>query len=129
MGACGAFFLALASSDPSNPSYLPLILLLLAVFLVGFFLGRRTANIRVTGSIGIDESATGTTSPRLLVTRVVRKMELKCKCGAVFKFADGEASAPSGYEPMPSADSYICPRCGNINDLTEARSLLKDAGV
>lgn len=106
-----------------------LALLLVAVFLVGFLVGRKTSNIKVSASVDLANSPSQGSPSRLVVTKVVRKMEIKCKCGAIYKFAGGAGPLPSGYEPMPTGDSFVCPKCGNQNDLTAARDLLKDAGV
>ena len=122
-----AFSFEQASSDTVTLTYSLLASLLIVAFIMGFFVGCRTSNVRVTGSVGISDSPSMGGLSRLVAKKVVRKLEVKCKCGAIHKFSAGTGALPRGYEPMPSGDTYICPNCGNANDLTQVRALLKDS--
>lgn len=125
-----AFFIVLVFDQARSLTDPFLLVLLVVVFLVGFFVGRRTSNIKVSASVDLEPSPALGGTPRLSVqTKVIRKMEIKCKCGAIYKFAGGAGPLLSGCEPMPTGDSFICPKCGNQNDLTAARDLLRDAGL
>jgi hypothetical protein len=104
---------------PSSPLF---VIVFVAGIAVGYLLAtlRRTRTIRLSSlPSGVDSGAGG--KRRLIKTRT---MELKCKCGALWKFRD---PAEPGYEPFPSGDSFTCPGCGKIKDLREIHKLERKA--
>lgn len=61
----------------------------------------------------------------LVAKRRTFSVTLNCRCGAVWKFAEGTEPLPPGTEPLPPGDSFTCPKCGGSLDLQAAR----DAGA
>ena len=129
MHMCIAFCVALVFDQAPGLTAPTLLVVLVVVFLVGFYVGRKTSNVRVSTSVDLERSPAEGGPSRLVVKKVVRKMEIKCKCGAIYKFSGGAGPLLPGYEPLPTGDSFTCPNCGNQNDLTAARDLMKDAGL
>ena len=57
----------------------------------------------------------------------VRKLALKCKCGEVWRFSDGTGALPAGTRPMPTGDTFVCPKCGNSFDMKFEQQAEADA--
>jgi hypothetical protein len=97
-------------------------------FVAGIVVGWMLANLtRSKQTIELSAPPPGTdlsTGVRRVAKTKIRTMELKCKCGAVLKFRD---PVQPGYQPYPSGDSFSCSNCGKVFDLSQIRSLEKDA--
>lgn len=60
-------------------------------------------------------------------TATTRRLTLKCKCGAVWNFAEGTGPLPPNAQPIPTSDTFVCPQCGKSIDLTQERQLEAEA--
>lgn len=92
----------------------------IGVFAFGIVVGWLIAKhlrVQVSANVGVsgDRKLAGTA--RIIRKTVTRNLTLKCQCGAVWKFADGDVSVPPGSEPLPSGDSFTCRNCGRSIDL------------
>lgn len=105
---------------------------LIGIFLFGVAVGWTIANVRLRGSVNVRFTPTdiqrgkitgGIGFTKSLNTRTVRRMTLKCGCGAVWKFAEGDSPLPQGTQPLPHGDSFVCPNCGKAIDLAQERQL------
>jgi hypothetical protein len=102
----------------------------IAVFLLGGVLGWFAAN-----KAGINVSPKASNMPPVEVSRsggsrfvkTTRTVVLKCKCGATWQFREGTGSLSPGFEPMPTADSFTCKKCGRSIDLKVERQLEAEA--
>ena len=102
---------------------------ILAIFLLGIVVGWMFAKVRVSASVrvgspGPDISQANASGMRLTRrVNTVRRLTLKCKCGATWKFAEGISPLPPNTNPIPTGDSFVCPGCGNAIDLKQERQL------
>ena len=106
-------------------------LTVLAIFLIGIAVGWVMAKTRVSGSLNVNISPADPSQgkPRTLSfvkTTTTRTLALKCQCGAVWKFTDS-SSPQVGTQPIPTGDSFICPKCGKSMDLKAERQLEAEA--
>lgn len=107
-------------------------LTVLAVFLIGVAVGWVMAKTRVSGSLNVNISASDPSQgkPRTLSfvkTTTTRTLALKCQCGAVWKFSESSGLQPPGTQPLPTGDSFVCPKCGKSMDLKAERQLEAEA--
>jgi hypothetical protein len=97
------------------------------VFLSGFALGWVVAKLPVGGTIKVRLSpnlAPGTVPGNINITKsVVRRLTLKCQCGANWDFAEGSDALAPGTRPFPTGDTFECPSCGRSIDLKVERQL------
>ena len=114
---------------------LPGILVLVAFLAYRATLAARRRNPFPPGLPG-DPSASGL---RWTVTNVANSLDvtLKCNCGFEQKFhAEPEpagwgsnpspgAGAAAGSDPVPFGDSWNCPQCGILHDLTELHKVIR----
>jgi hypothetical protein len=99
---------------------------LLAILLAGCFVGWLLANVRITGALKIS-MARGEARTGKFEIRTVRIMQLRCQCGAVWKFRDGAAHSDPAYLPYPKGQSFTCPACGRAASLKVEHPLENDA--
>jgi hypothetical protein len=97
------------------------------VFLLGAVVGWLAAG-KIGSRVSVNVGAKPLVDPDLprgLHVRVTksRNVAIKCQCGAMLQFREGSGPFPPGIEPMPSGDSYICPKCGRSIDLKQERQL------
>lgn len=107
-------------------------LTIFAIFLVGIAVGWVMAKTRVSGSVNVDISGADPSrgKPRILSfvkTTTTRTLALKCQCGALWKFADSSGPQQPGTQPIPTSDSFVCPKCGRSVDLKAERQLEAEA--
>jgi hypothetical protein len=79
--------------------------------------------VRLQGRLAIAFQQPGDASD-LSRTSIVTKTEtlnLKCRCGAAWRFHQTSGHAAQGTQPMPSGDVFTCPNCGRSIDLREVR--------
>lgn len=80
------------------------------VFLAGVLIGWLIAkDVRVEPSLAGLDMVGGLKSPGTV--RFVRKtgnFVINCKCGAVWKFSEGDGPFPPDSQPMPPGDSFTC---------------------
>ena len=102
---------------------------LVGIFAAGFVTGWLAAKTRLRGSLGVSFSPAETSQmgASFVKTKTVRTLELKCQCGAVFKFREAGGLLPSGFQPFPAGDSFTCPNCGKVTDLNQLRKIEQDA--
>lgn len=100
-----------------------------AIFVIGVAVGWVMAKTRVSGSLqvnvpGVDPSQVGKSRTLSFVkTSTTRTLALKCQCGAFWKFTEGSGVQAPGTQPMPTGDSFVCPKCGKSMDLKAERQL------
>lgn len=100
-----------------------------AIFVIGVAVGWVMAKTRVSGSLqvsvpGVDPSQAGKSRTLSFVkTSTTRTLALKCQCGAFWKFTEGSGAQAPGTQPMPTGDSFVCPKCGKSMDLKAERQL------
>lgn len=95
-----------------------------AGFLVGWFV----ANSRSQDSA--NPQSWSPASPEIRTPtrpRSERILQVKCQCGAIWKFHDSSRGSAPGEQPLPTGDSYTCPQCGKTIDLAQARKLMAEA--
>lgn len=107
-------------------------LTVLAVFLIGIAVGWVMAKTRVSGSLNVNISPAAPsqakpTSLSFIKTTTTRTLALKCQCGAVWKFSESSGPQPPGTQPIPTGDSFVCPKCGKSMDLKAERQLEAEA--
>ena|GEM_PF-3912548 len=56
-----------------------------------------------------------------------RVLEVKCQCGAIYKFREGLPAADPSFKPYPKEDCLTCSVCGRSINLLEARKLIEQA--
>ncbi len=102
----------------------------LGIFLAGGLVGWfASGKVSARMSVGVRPELPGDPgkpSIRFQRTRT-RTMVLKCQCGAIWHFREGSGPLPTGTEPIPAGDSYICKQCGRSIDLKQERQLEADA--
>lgn len=92
------------------------------VFSVGFVAGWLLGRVRLQGSFKISfqkPDATSGSSPLLPVSKTVQTLNLKCQCGATWRFHETSGHPDQGSQPMPTGDTFTCPSCGRSIDLHE----------
>ena len=100
-----------------------------AIFVIGVAVGWVMAKTRVSGSLqvnvpGVDPSQVGKSRTLSFVkTSTTRTLALKCQCGAFWKFTEGSGTQAPGTQPIPTGDSFVCPKCGKSIDLKAERQL------
>jgi len=104
-----------------------LLLKYLLVFFLGLLLGWTIGRWRFRFSVSLEKPGDPASHTRWVVETNVRKLELKCECGAVAKFRDPLGSPNEGFQLYPPGDSYTCSQCGRSIDLKQVRSLESDA--
>lgn len=107
-------------------------LTVLAVFLIGIAVGWVMAKTRVSGSLNVNISPADPSQakPRTLSfvkTTTTRTLALKCQCGAIWKFSESSGPQLPGTQPLPTGDSFVCPKCGKSMDLKAERQLEAEA--
>ena len=104
-----------------------------AIFLSGVALGWAVARTHIGGSLKAGISTAGLSQGAkpggfgFVRQTTVRSLALKCQCGAVWKFAEGTDPQPPGTQPIPTGDSFVCPKCGNSMYLKAERQLEAEA--
>ena len=103
-----------------------------AIFVIGIAVGWVMAKTRVSGSLDVsvspaDPSQGKTRTLNFVKTTTMRTLALKCQCGALWKFTENSGPQPPGTQPMPTGDSFICPKCGKSIDLKAERQLEAEA--
>jgi hypothetical protein len=58
-----------------------------------------------------------------------RILEVKCQCGAIYKFGEGAAAWSFDFKPFPKGDTFTCPTCGRNINIQDARNLAQQAGL
>lgn len=114
----------------SNGLFMIVLFAFVAGIAVGWFFG--TARIRLGGSMRVSTAppeatpgiCTNWSGEAVKSASKARTMELRCKCGSVWKFRD---PPEPGFEPFPVGDSFSCPKCGFATDLRRIRKLVQDA--
>lgn len=102
------------------------------IFLCGLALGWTIAKAR-GGSLSVQLSGSALPeagAPKqvtLVQQTTIRTLALKCKCGEVWKFTEGNGPHPPGTSPMPTGNSFVCPKCGNSFDMKLERQLEAEA--
>lgn len=101
---------------------LVLLLIFLGGLAVGWFLGR----VRLQTKFNISFQKPGqasASSPVFAVAKTVQTLNLKCQCGATWRFHETSGHADQGSQPMPTGDSFTCPKCGRNIDLRELHKI------
>jgi len=101
----------------------------LVIFLLGVGVGWVLGKFRVSGRANIDFTGVNPTpgSFKSVKTTTVRSLTLKCKCGAVWNFREGTGLFAPDTQPIPSGDSFVCPKCGKSIDLKAERQFEAEA--
>lgn len=111
-------------------------MVVLGIFVLGVAVGWLMATVRVRGSVNVSLSPrdvqqgfarSGVRLIKSVNTATGRRLTLKCQCGAVWNFAEGTGVLPADAQPIPTDDSFVCPRCGKSIDLTQERRLETEA--
>jgi hypothetical protein len=102
-----------------------------AIFLAGFAVGV-VAKARGGGAMRIGFSTgdfpQGTVPGGIKISKsLVRRLTLKCRCGAKWDFAEGSGALPPGTKPFPTGDAFECPSCGRSIDLKAERQAEAEA--
>lgn len=100
------------------------------VFIFGVVVGWLIAKhlrVGVSAKIGMSGDQESPHASGFVHKTVTRKFILKCQCGAVWNFVDGNGPVPPGSEPLPSGESFSCPKCGRSIDLKAAREAEREA--
>jgi len=103
------------------------VLGLALVFPVGFVAGWLLGRIHMKGTFNISLQKPGVTSgsrPAFAVAKTVQTLNLKCQCGATWKFHETSGHPDEGSQPMPAGDAFTCPSCGRSIDLRELHKLM-----
>lgn len=103
-----------------------LVLVFLVGLAAGWFLGRVHLQTRFNISFQKPGQASAS-SPVFAVAKTVQTLNLKCQCGATWRFHETSGHADQGSQPMPTGDSFTCPNCGRSIDLRQFHKLLPDA--
>jgi hypothetical protein len=106
-------------AEPVSPPWLWIVA---AAFAAGCYAGSHV-KLKTRFNVNVSQSHGDQGQPVWSAQTVVRKLELKCQCGAVHKFRDGGVNVGAGLEPYPQGDSYVCTRCGRVIDLKQIRQL------
>jgi hypothetical protein len=106
--------IAMLQAHPAVPAWISVV----AAFLVGCYVGSHVS-VKTRFNVNVSQNGQNVWTSQ----SVVRKLELKCQCGAVHKFREGNAPIGSGLEPYPQGDSYTCSSCGRLIDLKPIREL------
>jgi hypothetical protein len=85
-------------------------------FFVGFAAGWIVGRFQARGAASPSDVS-------FVRSKTIRTMDLKCQCGATFRFRETSGRADPGSQPFPTGDSFTCPKCGKTIDLTEERRL------
>ncbi len=93
-----------------------------AAFAAGCYVGSHV-KFKTRFNINVAQSRGDQGQPVWSAQTVVRKLELRCQCGAVHKFRDGGVNVSGGLEPYPEGESYVCTSCGRVIDLKQIRQL------
>ena len=100
----------------------------LLIFLLGVLVGWILAKLRAGAVLKIGLSSGSLGPATFKITRTaVRNMTLRCQCGAIWNFREGSGPFPPGTQPMPTGDSFVCPKCGKSIDLTLERQVEAEA--
>lgn len=104
----------------------------LMIFVAGVAVGWLAARVRVGGTLNAQLSGQslppGTIPRGVKITKsVVRRLTLKCQCGAKWDFAEGSDARPAGTKPFPTRDTFECPSCGHSIHLKAERKLEAEA--
>ncbi len=102
---------------------------LVGIFLLGCVVGWLISRVRGRLQFGVNFTDVQEKPGRLAFrsTQKFRTMQIRCKCGAVWKFQDNPGTSDPGTLPMLQGDSFVCPKCGAVADLAQIRSLMKEA--
>ena len=101
----------------------------IGAFIAGFLVGWLTATVRLRGKVQLTLSPVDTPSlgnKSLVIKKVVGLMELKCNCGAAWKFYDASYPSAPGSLLYHWEDSYTCPNCGKATDIREIRKIQEE---
>ena len=108
----------------------PIWLWVLGAYVGGCFTGWVLASKSKPSEYELMPSANESTRPSRTIRRVRSKvLEVRCKCGATHKFAEGAAALGPDFKPFPQGDTFTCPDCGRDFNLQEARKLAEQAGA
>ena len=89
---------------------------ILAIFLLGIVVGWMFAKVRVSASVRVGSPGpdiSQANAPGMRLTRrvnTVRRLTLKCKCGATWKFAKGNQSSSAEYQSYSDGRFVRLPR-------------------
>jgi hypothetical protein len=96
------------------------------IFFGGIAVGWLAAKAAAGGSVETGLSAGDPSTPGVVnaaKTIKTRNLALRCRCGAIWKFAESTGPLPPETEPIPTGDTFVCKQCGKSIDLKAERQL------